>query len=282
MKEHRLAFPISRRRALQTGGAGLALLATPRDFVAALEAGETESHGLSIFGELAEKPDFKHFGYVNPNAPKGGTLTLSPPSPTFDTLNGYVLRGSPAIGLSLTFDSLMTQSLDEHDALYGLVAKSVRISPDRLTYRFFLRPEARFHDGSKLTAHDAAFSLNILRAKGHPVIAQLLRDLKSAEAEADDILVVRFAPERTRDLPITVAGQPIFSKAYYENHDFEKTTLEPPLGSGAYKIGSFEQGRFIAYQREPDYWAKDLPVNVGLSNFRCHPLRIFWRQPGGL
>ncbi|HEY8138943.1 MAG TPA: ABC transporter substrate-binding protein, partial [Methylocystis sp.] len=196
MKEHRFAYPISRRRALQTGAAGLALLASPRDFAAALEAGETESHGLSSFGELAEKPDFKYFGYVNPNAPKGGTLTLSPPSPTFDTLNGYVLRGSPAIGLSFMFDSLMTQSLDERDALYGLVAKSVRISPDRLTYRFFLRPEARFHDGSKLTAHDAAFSLNILRAKGHPVIAQLLRDLKSAEAEADDILVVRFAPER--------------------------------------------------------------------------------------
>ena len=125
----------------------------------------------------------------------------------------------------------MTQSLDERDALYGLVAKSVRVSADRLTYRFFLRPEARFHDGSQLTAHDAAFSLNILRAKGHPVIAQLLRDLKSAEAEADDILVVRFAPERTRDLPIIVASQPIFSKAYYEKHDFEKTTLEPPLGS---------------------------------------------------
>jgi len=267
VKEHRLAFPISRRRALQTGAAGLALLTSPRDFAAALEAGETESHGLSTFGELAEKPDFKYFGYANPNAPKGGTLTLSPPSPTFDTLNGYVLRGNPAIGLSFTFDSLMTQSLDERDALYGLVAKSVRISPDRLTYRFILRPEARFHDGSKLTAHDAAFSLNILRAKGHPVIAQLLRDLKSAEAEADDILVVRFAPERTRDLPITVAGQPIFSKAYYEKHDFEKTTLEPPLGSGAYKIGSFEQGRFIAYQRVPDYWARDLPVNVGLSNF---------------
>ena len=116
MKEHRFAFPISRRRALQTGAAGLALLASPRDFAAALEAGETESHGLSTFGELAEKPDFKYFAYANPNAPKGGTLTLSPPSPTFDTLNGYVLRGNPAIGLSFIFDSLMTQSLDEREA----------------------------------------------------------------------------------------------------------------------------------------------------------------------
>ena len=106
MKEHRFAFPISRRRALQTGAAGLALLASPRDFAAALEAGETESHGLSTFGELAEKPDFKHFGYVNPNAPKGGTLTLiAAARQTFDTLNAYVLRGNPATGMSLIFDS---------------------------------------------------------------------------------------------------------------------------------------------------------------------------------
>lgn len=265
MNEHRFALSLSRRRVLQGGGAALAL--APRWARADARAGETESHGLSTFGGLDEKPDFKHFAYVNPNAPKGGTLTLSPPSPTFDTLNGYVLRGNPAAALSLTFDSLMTQSLDERDALYGLVARSVRVSPDRLTYRFLLRPEARFHDGSRLTAHDAAFSLNILRAKGHPVIVQLLRDLKSAEAEADDILVVRFAPERARDLPITVAGQPIFSKAYYEHRDFEQTTLEPPLGSSAYKIGAFEQGRFIAYQRVPDYWGKDLPVNVGGANF---------------
>ena len=280
MNEHRFALSLSRRRVLQGGGAALAL--APRWARADARAGETESHGLSTFGGLDEKPDFKHFAYVNPNAPKGGTLTLSPPSPTFDTLNGYVLRGNPAAALSLTFDSLMTQSLDERDALYGLVARSVRVSPDRLTYRFLLRPEARFHDGSRLTAHDAAFSLNILRAKGHPVIVQLLRDLKSAEAEADDVLVVRFAPERARDLPITVAGQPIFSKAYYEHRDFEQTTLEPPLGSSAYKIGAFEQGRFIAYQRVPDYWGKDLPVNVGGANFDTITFRVFWRQPGRL
>ena len=102
MKEHRLAFPISRRRALQTGAAGIALLATPRDFAAALEASETESHGLSIFGELAEKPDFKYFAYVNPNAPKGGTIALEPPPPetsTYDSLNPYILRGNAAAGV---------------------------------------------------------------------------------------------------------------------------------------------------------------------------------------
>ena len=217
---------------------------------------------------------------MNPKAPKGGTLALSPPSPTYDTFNAYVLRGNPATGMSLVFDTLMNQSLDERDAYYGLVAKKVRISADKLTYAFLLRKEARFHDGSKLTAHDAAFSLNILKTKGHPVISQMLRDLESAEAEADDILVVRFAPGRTRDLPLSVANQPIFSRAYYKDRDFEATTMEPPLGSGPYKVGAFEQGRYIAYHRVPDYWAKDLPIATRPGQFRRCSLRIFRRQPG--
>ncbi len=258
----------TRRRALATGAAGLASLALPRALAKpAAGAQEIESYGLSTFGDLAEKPGFKNFAYVNVAAPKGGTLAISPPSPTFDSLNAFILRGNPASGMALTFDSLMVQSLDERDAYYGLVAKSVRISPDKLTYRFLLRPEARFHDGSKLTAEDAAFSLNILKTKGHPVIAQLLRDLVSAEAEAQDVLVVRFAQGRTRDLPQTVASQPIFSKAYYKDRPFDETTLEAPLGSAAYKVGSLEQGRYIAFQRVPDYWGKDLPVNVGQANF---------------
>jgi len=271
------ANPLSRRRLIRAGALGAAAILTPRAFAkssakaAAAEPatapGETESHGLSTFGDLAEPADFKYFGYVNPDAPKGGTLALSPASPTYDTFNAYVLRGNPATGMSLVFDTLMTQSLDERDAYYGLVAKKVRISPDKLTYTFLLRREARFHDGSPLTAHDAAFSLNILKEKGHPVISQMLRDVASATAEADDVLVVKFAPGRTRDLPLNVANQPIFSKAYYKDRDFEATTLEPPLGSGAYKVGQFDQGRFIAFTRVPDYWAKDLPIAKGQNNF---------------
>jgi len=256
---------------MMLGATALASAAAPclavAKTAAAREAGEIERHGLSTFGDLAEKPDFKHFAYVNPSAPKGGTLALSPASPTFDSLNAYILRGNPATGMSLVFDSLMNASLDERDAYYGLVAEKVRISADKLTYRFLLRKEARFHDGSRLTAHDAAFSLDILKRKGHPVIAQMLRDLASAEAEADDVLVVRFAPGRARDLPQTVVAQPIFSKAYYATHNFEETTLEPPLGSGPYKVGALEQGRYITYQRAPDYWAKDLPITIGQGNF---------------
>lgn len=269
-------YPLSRRHLIRVGALGAAAVLTPPAFArngakaqttAAPSTGETESHGLSTFGNLAEPADFKHFGYVNPNAPKGGTLALSPPSPTYDTFNAYVLRGNPATGMSLVFDSLMNQSLDERDAYYGLVAKKVRISADKLTYAFLLRKEARFHDGSPLTAHDAAFSLNILKEKGHPVISQMLRDVESATAEADDVLVVKFAPGRTRDLPLNVASQPIFSRAYYKDRDFEATTLEPPLGSGPYKVGQFEQGRYIAYNRVPDYWAKDLPITRGQGNF---------------
>ena len=151
--------------------------------------------------------------------------------------------------------------------VYGLVAEKVWISADRLTYTFFLRKEARFHDGSPLTAHDAAFSLNTIKAEGSPVYSQMLRELESATAAADDVLVVKVAPNRPRNLPLAVAGMPIFSKAYYAKHKFNETTLEPPLGSSAYKIGSLEPGRFISFVRVPDYWAKDLPVNVGQSNF---------------
>jgi microcin C transport system substrate-binding protein len=269
---------MSRRRAIQAGAAGLALISAPRALMAAQGAGETESHGLSIFGELDEKPDFKAFRYVNVNAPKGGTLTMEPlggSAGSFDSLNAYILRGNPASGMGLVFDSLLAGSLDERDALYGLVAEKVRVSADKLTYTFLLRKEARFHDGTPLTAKDAAFSLNILKTKGHPTIAQGLRDLASATALADDVLVVKLAPGHARDLPIIVASQPIFSKAYYDTRDFEQTTLEPPLGSSAYKVGALEPGRFISFQRVADYWGKDLPVNVGQANFEVIKFEYF-------
>jgi microcin C transport system substrate-binding protein len=263
----------NRRAILKTGAAGAVLSLLPKSSLAQAE-GETETHGLSAFGELKQPPDFKHFAYVNPAAPKGGTLALQIKQSsgnqnfdTFNTLNIYVLQGDGAAGMGATFDSLMAGSGDEPDALYGLVARSVRISDDKLTYRFILRPEARFHDGSKLTARDAAFSLNVLKEKGHPVYRALLTQMASAQAEADDILRVQFTPERSRDLHLVVAGLPIFSEAYWQGKDFEAATLDAPLGSGPYKVGRFETGRFIEFERVPDYWAKDLPVNVGQNNF---------------
>jgi microcin C transport system substrate-binding protein len=263
---------ISRRGILKTGAAAAALSIMPRAGFA--QEGETETHGLSSFGELKYAPDFKHFSYVNPAAPKGGTLAIQIKQTlanqnfdTFNTLNVFVLRGDGAAGMAGTFDTLMAGSGDEPDALYGLVAKSVRISDDKLTYRFTLRPEARFHDGSRMTAKDAAFSLNILKTKGHPVFSQLLTQMASAEAESDEVLRVRFTPQRSRDLHLVVGGMPILSERYWQGKDFEAATLEAPLGSGPYKVGRFEVGRFIEFDRVPDYWAKDLPVNVGQNNF---------------
>ena len=234
---------------------------------------EVEFHGISAFGDLAYPADFHHFRYVDPNAPKGGTFSQIGPNRqfnqnflTFNSLNSYILRGDAAQGMELTFATLMARSGDEPDAMYGLAAAKVRRSADGLTYRFFIRPEAKFHDGSPLTAQDAAFSLNILKEKGHPIITQLLRDFIGAKAD-DDSVVVTFAPNRARDVPLFVAGLPIFSRAYYATKPFEESTLDIPLGSGAYKVGRFEAGRYIEYERVKDWWGADLPVSRGQNNF---------------
>ncbi|MET0531980.1 MAG: extracellular solute-binding protein [Microvirga sp.] len=264
---------INRRAILKSGAAAATISLLPKVSFAQ-ENGGTEVHGLSSFGELKYQPDFKHFSYVNPAAPKGGTLAIQIKQgsgnqnfDTFNTLNIFVLRGDGAAGMASTFDTLMSGSGDEPDALYGLVAKSVRVSDDKLTYRFILHPEARFHDGSKLTAKDVAFSLSILKEKGHPVFRALLTQMASAQAESDEILRVQFTPQRSRDLHLVVASIPIFSERYWQDKDFEASTLEAPLGSGPYKVSRFETGRFIEFERVADYWAKDLPVSVGLNNF---------------
>ena len=234
----------------------------------------TEAHGLSAFGDLKYPADFQHFDYVNPASPKGGMFSLIPSGRahnqsffTFNSLNAYVIKGEGAQGMDMTFVSLMVRGGDEPDAMYGLAAKSVQMSPDKLTYRFTMRPEARFHDGSKLTAQDAAFSLTVLKEKGHPLIVVQLRDMVKAEAVDDATLVVTFAPNRARDVPLYVAGLPIFSKIYYTTRPFEESTLDTPLGSGPYKVGRFEVNRFIEFERVKDWWAADLPVNRGSYNF---------------
>ena len=261
---------LSRRSVLIIGaGAGASVLLPS---VARSEG--SESHGISAFGDLKYPADFRHFEYVNPNAPKGGvfshigsTRQFNQSFLTFNSLNSYVLRGDAAQGIQITFTSLMSRALDEPDAMYGLAAKSVRISPDGLTYRFLLRPEARFHDGTKLTAHDAAWSFTTLKEKGHPILRQLLRDMESASADDDATVVVRFDAKRGRETPLVVGGLPIFSKAFYATRNFEDSTLEIPLGSGGYKVGRFEAGRFIEYERVKDWWGADLPINRGQNNF---------------
>jgi microcin C transport system substrate-binding protein len=261
------------RRGVLAGGAALA--AVPRMALAqAAPDWSKASHGLSTFGDLKYGPDFKHFDYVNPQAPKGGTIAMQISSTsgnqsfnTFNSLNIFILRGEGAAGVGSIFDTLMTSSNDEPDSMYGLVADRVLRTPEKPEWRFRLRREARFHDGSPLTAEDAAFSLMLLKTKGHPIYQQILRDLVAAEAEAADVLRIELKPDPPRELIMTVASMPIFSKAYYTVENFDETTLKPPLGSGQYRIGRFEVGRFIEFDRVENYWGRDLPVNVGQSNF---------------
>jgi microcin C transport system substrate-binding protein len=226
-------------------------------------------HSLSIFGELKYGADFKHFDYVRPDAPKGGRLVTigTGALTTFDSFNGFILKGDAAQGLELLFDSLMVRAFDEPDAMYGLVARSADVAPDRRSVVFKLRPEARFADGSPLTAEDVVASFTLLKEKGHPTIRLQLADVERAEALDAETVRYSFNGERTRDLPLVVAGLPILSKRYYATREFDQTTLEPPLGSGPYRIGDFRQGAFVSYRRRADYWAKDLPVNVGRFNF---------------
>jgi microcin C transport system substrate-binding protein len=226
-------------------------------------------HGLSIFGALKYPADFKHFDYVNPDAPKGGSASQIGTAglTTFDSFNSFILKGDAAQGMELCFDTLMTRALDEPDAVYGLVAETADVAPDALSVTFKLRPEAKFADGSALTADDVVFSFETIKAKGHPALSIPLRDVVKAEALGPQTVRYTFQGSLIRDLPITVATLPILSKAYYATHDFEKTTFEPPLGSGPYKVDSFKAGTYVTYARRPDYWGKDLPVNRGLHNF---------------
>jgi microcin C transport system substrate-binding protein len=262
----------NRRHVLGLGVGAVAATAF-RPAMAEGEAGP-ETHGLSVFGDLKYPPDFHHFDYVNLAAPKGGVFSTIPSLRTnnqsyftFNSLNAFILKGEGAQGMDLTFATLMARAGDEPDAMYGQVARSVQISPDKTVYRFTLRPEAKFHDGSKLTAQDVAFSLTTLKTKGHPMVTQQMRDMVKAEAPDDATVIVSFAEKRARDVPLFVASLPIFSRAYYANRPFDESTTDIPLGSGPYKVGRFEVNKFIEYDRVRDWWGADLPVSRGVYNY---------------
>lgn len=265
------ASHFSRRTALKLGGASAAVaLLVPY----AWAQGRSGLHGLSIFGDLKYPRDFKHFDYVNPSAPKGGTIRFQPPNwqfnqnvQTFNTLNSFVRKGDSPPRMEMLFDTLMARAVDEADAVYGLLAESVAVSEDRNVFTFSLRAQARFHDGLPVTADDVAFSMNLLKEKGHPNITQIIRELAQAKAIDTTTVELTLSGKQSRDLIFTLVSLPVFSKAYYSTHDFEASTLEPPLGSGPYKVGSVDAGRTIRYARVADYWGEDLPVNIGFNNF---------------
>ncbi len=262
-----------RRDFLALGLAAGASALLPGRAFATVQTG-TKLHGLSAFGDLKYPAGFDHFAYVDPNAPKGGAMNFAPPnwgynqSPlTFNTLNSFALKGDAPPRMEMCFDTLMERALDEPDAVYGLLAESVTLSADRNSFDFALRPAARWHDGTPLTAHDVAFSFMLYKEKGHPDLLLPLVELKEAVALDDRTVRLTFSGRQSVQAILTAVGMPVVSKAYYEANDFEASTMIPPLGSGPYKVGRVSAGEFIEYERVADYWGVDLPVNRGQDNF---------------
>ncbi len=224
-------------------------------------------HGLSSFGDLKYPEGFKHFDYVNPDAPKGGTLRQWQLE-SFDNLNPLILKGVTAQSLALTQQSLMRRAADEPDAVYAEVAQSVELGPDRAWAAFTLDPRARWHDGSPITAEDVVFTFESTLKDGHPQYQLILADLDSVKAEGPRRVVFRFKPGETRrDLPLLVAQIPLLAKSWFKNRPFAQPTAEPPLTSGPYRIERVDAGRSLTFRRVADWWAKDLPVNRGQFNF---------------
>jgi microcin C transport system substrate-binding protein len=243
-------------------------------------ASAEKSHGLSAFGELKYPPDFQHFDYVNPDAPKGGQISTMGvlAVQTFNSFNPFVIRNDPAQGLfnlvsssfgPALFDTLMVNALDEPDAMYGLLAEAAEVADDRRSVTFYLRPEAKFRDGSPVTAEDVAFTIEMLsnKTKAHPYFHTPLRDVEKGEVIDERTVRFTFKGENLRDLPMIVAGMPIVSKAFYDDKDFYEPSLVAPMGSGPYDIGNYKVGQSIIYTRRKDYWAANLPVNRGRWNF---------------
>lgn len=225
------------------------------------------SHGVSTFGELKYDADFEHFDYVNPDAPKGGTFSTWAFG-TFDSLTPYTLKGNAAAGSTIFYDTLMAGNLEEPDAMYGLLAHTIEYPETREWVIFRMRPEAMFRDGTPVTAQDVVFSYNILLDKGRPTFKTTFEYFESVEAIDTHTVKFTFDPDGPlRELLMTAAGIPVFSEAYYATRDFEEASLEPPMGSGPYDLLEVTPGRSVSYQRREDYWAKDLPVNVGSNNF---------------
>ena len=229
-----------------------------------------KSHGISTFGELKYNSDFQHLDYVNPNAPKGGEVSIWAFG-SFDSMHPYTTKGRSGSLSSIFFESLLTGTSDEIGSAYGLVAKSMEYPKDRSWVIFNMRPEAKFSDNTPLTAEDVMFSYKLLQEKGLPSFRAVI------EKEIDTVEIlgkhkIKFTFKKgipTRDLPASAGSLPIFSKNYYEKSgaDFEASTLTPGIGSGPYILDNLDVGQTINYKRNPEYWGANLPINIGRNNF---------------
>jgi microcin C transport system substrate-binding protein len=239
-----------------------ALLASP-----STAAEPAPAHGVAMHGDPKYGPDFKHFDYVNADAPKEGELRLQVTGTTFDSFNPFILRGTPAAGVTLVYESLMTSSLDEPFTEYGLLAESVQMPEDRSWVTFTLRPQARWHDGKPVTAEDVVFSFNILIEKGDPFYRAYYASVDKVEALGERQVKFTFKGGENRELPLIMGQLTVLPKHYWESRKFDEPALEVPLGSGPYRVEAFEPGRSVTLRRVEDYWGQDVPVNVGHYNF---------------
>jgi microcin C transport system substrate-binding protein len=253
--------------------AAVAISATaPGPARAQTDTAQKRHHALSLVGEPKYGPDFKHFDWVNPDAPKGGTVRGFVEG-SFDSLNPFTVKGDPASGLGLIYDALLTSSPDEPSTEYAQIAEWVSHPDDYSSVTFGLRPEARWHDGEPITPEDVIFSLEAQK-KAHPRYAFYYKNVVKAEKTGEHEVTFTFDVKGNRELPQIVGQIMVLPKHFWEGkgpdgqpRDITKTTMEIPLGSGAYKIKSFDAGRSITYERVKDYWAKDLPISKGQWNF---------------
>jgi microcin C transport system substrate-binding protein len=248
-------------RALQALGTGILLLGLAGQIQA------TPKHAQTLYDEPPKYPaNFKHFDYVNPDAPKGGSFRQAGFG-GFDSLNPFINKGVAADDIGLIYDTLTHHSLDEPFTEYGLVAAKIEKAPDNAWVRFYLRPEARFHDGQPITAEDVKFSFETLMSKGAPTYRGYYADVDRVEVEGPRKVRFIFKRAGNRELPLIIGQLPVLPKHWWATRDFSKSNLEIPLGSGPYRVAEVQAGRSIRYERVKDWWGKDLPVNRGFYNF---------------
>jgi microcin C transport system substrate-binding protein len=277
----------NRRRFLLLAGGVTASATFPKLSLAANPAGKP-LHGLSAFGDLKYPRDFPQFDYASPDAPTGGTFNFQPSywffnqnTQTFNTLNSFVRRGDSPPRMETCFDSLMVTAWDEADAIYAHLAETVIISKDGNRFTFALRPEARWHDGTPLTAEDVAFSYMTLKEQGHPQMSLPLGVLTEATAEDARTVTLNFDGTQSAQAILDIATYPVFSKNWYTDRDFTASTLEPPLASGPYKVSRFSAGNYVEYERVEDYWAADLGTARGLDRFQTIRIEFYKERQAG-
>lgn len=242
------------------------------------------AHGVSLYGDLKYGPDFQHFDYVNPDAPKGGRINFAVIG-TFDSLNPFIIKGDPAAGMSPLhasnfYATLLDHSADEPIAAYGYIAEDVEVAPDRASVTFTLRKNATFHDGSPIIPEDVVFTFNMLKEKGQPFYKAYYREITTAETVGSHKVKFTFQDGNNKELPIIISEMPILSKTFYQEpgHEFDDASMKHPLGSGPYKIEKVSPGKSITYKRVENWWGKDLPVNKGEYNIDVLKY-VYFRDP---